>query len=74
MDYYVAHHCAIGIGKHSGKVVIKEVQDLYFRTITCVVWSVTPHMSLQSHFQYAIECMDPIVFNWCEGVLKTMKK
>jgi hypothetical protein len=35
---------------------------------------VAPHMSLQIHFQCAIECMEPRVFNWCEGLLKNMKK
>jgi hypothetical protein len=54
MDYYVAHHCVPGIKKHSGKVSIKDVQDLPLRTIlntiTWMVGSVTPHMALQSHF------------------------
>jgi hypothetical protein len=54
MDYYVAHHCATGTEKHSGKVSIKDVEDLSLRTIlytiTHVVGSVTPHMALQSHF------------------------
>jgi hypothetical protein len=36
--------------------------------------SAAPHMALQSYFQYALECMEPRVFNWCEGVLKSMKK
>jgi hypothetical protein len=39
-----------------------------------MVGSAAPHMDLQSHFQYALECMEPRVFNWCEGVLKNMKK
>jgi hypothetical protein len=39
-----------------------------------MVGSVAHHMALQRHFQYAIECMEPMVFNWCEGVLKSMKK
>jgi hypothetical protein len=36
--------------------------------------SAAPHMALQSYFQYALECMEPRVFNWCEGVLRSMKK
>jgi hypothetical protein len=78
MDYYVAHHCTAGTEKHSGKVSIKDVEDLSLRTIlytiTHVAGSASPHMALQSHFQYAIECMEPRVFNWCEGLLKNMKK
>ena len=63
MDYYVAHHCTAGTEKHSGKVSIKGVQDFPLRTIlyiiTWMIGSVAPHMALQSHFQYAIECMEP---------------
>jgi hypothetical protein len=78
MDYYVANHCSVDTEKHSGKVPIKNVLDLSLRTIiftiTCVSRSETPYMALQSQFQYAIECMEPRVFNWCEGLLKNMKK
>jgi hypothetical protein len=35
--------------------------------------SASLHMALQSYFQYAIECLEPQVFNWCEGVLRSMK-
>jgi hypothetical protein len=78
MDYYVCHHCMLGTKKHSGKVAFRDVWDLPLWTIlyniTRMVESETPHMDLKIHFQYAIECMEPMVFNWCEGVLKSMKK
>jgi hypothetical protein len=78
MDYYVAHHCIPGMEKNSGNVSIRDVRDLPLRTIlytiTRMVGNVTPHMDFQSHFQYAIECMEPRVFNWCKGLLKNMKK
>jgi hypothetical protein len=78
MDYYVAHHCVLGTKKHSGKVAIKDVQDFPLRTIlytiTWMAGNATPHMALQRHFQYSIECMEPRFFNWCEGLLKNMKK
>jgi hypothetical protein len=77
IDYYVVHHCVPGTEKHSGKMAIRDVQDLplwtILYTITQMPGSATPHMSLQRHFQYAIECMDPRVFNWYKGVLKNMK-
>jgi hypothetical protein len=78
MDYYVAHNCEPGIEKHSGKIAIKDVRDFTLRnifyTITQIVRSVVPHMDLQIHFKYVIECMEPLVFNWCRGLLKNMKK
>ena len=38
-----------------------------------MVGSASPHMALQSYFQYAIECTEPRVFNWCDNVLRSMK-
>ena len=78
MDYYVAHHYVPGTENHSGKFSIRDVRYFPLRnilyTITQMARSVAPHMALQSHFQYAIECMEPRVFNWCESLLKNMKK
>jgi hypothetical protein len=78
MDYYIAHHCVPGTEKHSGKFSRRDVRDFPLRTIlytiTQMARSVAPHMDLQIQFQYAIECMEPRVFNWCEGLLKNMKK
>jgi hypothetical protein len=34
----------------------------------------TPHMALQRDFQYVLECMEPHVFNWSGGVLRSMNK
>jgi hypothetical protein len=36
--------------------------------------SKSPHMAIQSFFQYAMECMEPRVFNWRDRVLRSMKK
>jgi hypothetical protein len=67
MDYYIHHHCVPGIEKHSSKVAIKDVRDLplwtILYTITLMAGRVSPHMDLDNHFHYAIECMEPRVFN-----------
>lgn len=31
------------------------------------------HEASKSHFQYAIECLNPTVFHWCEDLLACMK-
>jgi hypothetical protein len=36
--------------------------------------SASPHMALQSYFQYALECLEPQVFNWADVVLRSLKK
>jgi hypothetical protein len=42
-------------------------------TIAQMERSVSPHMALQSYFQYSIECLEPQVFNWCDILLQSMK-
>jgi hypothetical protein len=63
--------------RYKGKVAIRGVWDLTLRTILFTIarmeGSASPHMVLQSYFQYAIECLEPQVFNWCDGLLWSMK-
>jgi hypothetical protein len=67
MNHYISEHGVSGTQKHSGKVAIRDVQDLPLRTILYTInrmaGSIAPHMALQSYFQYALECMEPRVFN-----------
>jgi hypothetical protein len=43
-------------------------------TIARMVGIKTPHMAIQRDLQYSLECMEPHVFNWSDGVLRSMKK
>jgi hypothetical protein len=78
MSEYIRRYCEPEAERRSGKVSIRDVQDLPLRTILFTIsqmaGSASPHMALQSYFQYAVECMEPRVFNWCDGVLRSMKK
>jgi hypothetical protein len=78
MSEYCCLHCILKAERKKGKVAIWGVQDLTLRTILfTIAWmagSSTPHMALQSYFQYAIECIEPRVFNWADAVLRSMKK
>jgi hypothetical protein len=48
MDYYVAHHCILGMEKNSGNVSIRDVPYLPLRNIlyniTRMVRNAAPHM------------------------------
>ena len=78
MREYIRHHCEPKAKMHKGKVSIKGVWDLTLRTILFtiaqMVGSVSPHMSLQIYFHYAIECTEPRVFNWADTVLHNINK
>ena len=59
-------------------MAIWGVTDITLRTILfTIAWmagSSAPHMALQSYFQYALECVEPRVFNWADAVLRNLKK
>jgi hypothetical protein len=78
MSEYCHLHCVPEAERSKGNVAIWGVRDLTLRTIlftiACMAGSFAPHMALQSYFQYAIECTEPRVFNWANGVLRSMKR
>jgi hypothetical protein len=78
MSEYYRLHCVPEEERKKGKVAIWGVWDLTLRTILFTIsrmdGSFAPHMALQSYFQYAIECIEPRVFNWADAVLRSMKR
>jgi hypothetical protein len=63
MSEYCCQYCVPELERSKGKVAIWGVQDLTLRTILFTIahmaGRVASHMSLQSYFQYAIECTEP---------------
>jgi hypothetical protein len=78
MSEYCNEYCVPEAERKKGKVAIWGVTDLTLRTIPFTIarmaGSVTPHMALQSYFQYSIKCTEPRVFNWADAVLRSIKK
>jgi hypothetical protein len=67
MSEYCYQYCVPEAKRKKGKVAIWGVTDLNLCTILFMIalmaGSSSPHMELQSYFQYAIECTEPQVFN-----------
>jgi hypothetical protein len=63
MSEYICRHCEPDVERLKGKVAIRGVWDLTLRTILFTIAqmprSSSPHMALQSYFQYSIECLEP---------------
>jgi hypothetical protein len=78
MSEYCRDHCVPEAERRKGKVAIWGVTDITLRTILLTIarmaGSASPHMALQSYFQYALECLEPRVFNWADAVLRSLKK
>ena len=72
MDYYISHHCVARTKKKGGRASILAVIDVVLRTILFIVTrefgSLGAHTMTKAQMTYAIECTEPRVFNWCEGL------
>lgn len=71
-DYITTYYIA-GIGKSTGKVMITVVKNMPLCTILFTIvrdfGSMESHSATKAHMTYAIECIEPRVFNWCQGLL-----
>jgi hypothetical protein len=78
MSEYCRLYCVPEAETRDGKVAIWGVRDLTLRTIILTIarmaGSAAPHLALCSYFQYALECVEPRVFNWADAVLRNFKK
>jgi hypothetical protein len=78
MSEYYREYCVPEAERQQGKVAIWGVTDITLCTILFIIarmaGSAIPHMALQSYFQYALECIEPRVFNWVDAVLRNLKK
>ena len=63
MSEYIRRYCEPEAKRCKGKADIRGVQDLTLWTILFTISrmarSASPHMALQSYFQYAMECTEP---------------
>ena len=77
MSEYCRDYCVPDAERQKGKVAIWGVTDITLRTILLTIarmeGSAAMHMALQSYFQYALECLEPQVFNWDDAVLRNLK-
>lgn len=65
---YIVQYCYPHTRKSSNRLLIKNVMDLTLHMIlfhiNYVVISTSPHLASKGHVQIAVECINPMVFNW----------
>lgn len=76
---YVRRYCREGSQpSKDGKIIIREVTSRPLRTILFTIGrmagSASVHAANHSYMQYALECLEPKVFNWCDAVLFMIKE
>jgi hypothetical protein len=58
--------------------MIKDVRDLALRSIlfsiTNLAGSTSAHLASKSQMSYALQCVEPRLFNWSAGFLQNVKE
>lgn len=77
MDILIARHCHGSHNTKSGKIDIRTFTNIPLRTVLYNIDRMEGVQALhevrKSHFMYELDCLSPIVFSWCEGLLVNMK-
>ena len=78
LDDIIDQHCALGIEAQYGKLKIHSIVNIQLRTVVYTIGKVvgtrSSHLTTRSHMLYALQCMEPTIFNWCESMLVCLKK
>lgn len=74
----IQSHCIVEVKKSGRNITIVDVTDFPLKailyTITRVVGSASCHIATKTQMLYALDCIKPRIFNWCDGILINMKE
>jgi len=77
-DYIITYCKPRSLPNRDVKIRIKDVTELPLRMILFIIArlasNLTLHVASRSYTPYGIECLEPILFNWSEGVLVNLKE
>jgi hypothetical protein len=75
---YLARHCVPGARLVGGRIPIKDIRELPLRSIlfsiTSMTGSTSAHLASRSQVAYAVQCLEPTLFNWSAGFLRNVKE
>jgi len=76
---YIRRYCREGSQlSRDGKISIRDVTNRSLMTILFtfarLASSAALHLANRFYMQYALECLKPKVFNWCDAVLPVIKE
>ena len=76
---YIRRYCREGSQlSKDNKIIIRDVTDRSLRTILFtfgrMAGGAALHVANRSYMQYALECLELKVFNWCDAILFVMKE
>jgi hypothetical protein len=77
IEEYIYTHCVAGTPKVGSQVPIQEINKLSLNIIFLVLTRITGLASLHQASRmlmfYVVQCVRPIVYDWCTSLLENMK-
>jgi hypothetical protein len=77
MEEYISTHCVAGTDKVGSQLPIRVIENLSLKIIvlvlTWILGSASLHQASRPLMFYAVECLRPIVYDWCTSLLANMK-
>ena len=77
VESYIRDLCADGTCRQGGKLPIQHVTNIPLRTILYTVMriprSTSTHLAFKSQVLTSIRATEGVVFDWCSGLLESLK-
>jgi hypothetical protein len=78
VEEYLENHCIPGSILVGGRIAIKYVSDLSLQSILFAIMSLegstNAHLVSRSQMAYALQCLEPTIFNWSATFLQNVKE
>ena len=76
IEDYIDSHCIVGTPKVGSQLPIREINNLILKIVvlmlTRIIGSASLHQKSRSLMFYVVECLRPIVYDWCTSLLDNM--
>jgi len=77
IEDYIATHYVVGTEKVGRKLSIRAINNLSLKIIVLVLeqiaGSISLHQASSPLMFYSVECLQPIIYDWCTSIMAKMK-
>jgi hypothetical protein len=77
IEEYIDTHCLVGNEKVRSQLPIQAINNLSLNIVILILTRITGSNSLQQASRplmfYSVECLRPMVYDWCTLILDNMK-
>ena len=78
MKNYIQQQCRVGAQRDKDRIMIEDLANITLQTlayiVTWVAGTTLPHSVTKKYLDLDQKCMQPTLFNWCEGTLANVRE